>query len=155
MIRASANALLLLLLAACATHPALREADTLARRGEHEGAWRLLRDATAAAPQDHELRAALQRQRELSLLALATQAEIARGSGQLDAAAELLQRMEGVDAQAPRTRALAAALRRARDHQSRLAQAARQLQAGHLDAARDAVTRVLAEDAGQPDPERQ
>ncbi|MFG6460076.1 secretin N-terminal domain-containing protein [Roseateles sp. DXS20W] len=141
---------LALLLSACATHPALREADTLARRGEHEGAWRLLRDATATAPQDHELRAALQRQRELSLLALATQAEIARGSGQLDAAAELLQRMEAVDAQAPRTRALAAALRRARDHQVRLAQAARQLQAGQLDAARDAVTRVLAEDAGQP-----
>ena len=141
---------LALLLSACATHPALREADTLARRGEHEGAWRLLRDATATAPQDHELRAALQRQRELSLLALATQAEIARGSGQLDAAAELLQRMEAIDAQAPRTRSLAAALRRARDHQARLAQAARQLQTGQLDAARDAITRVLAEDAGQP-----
>ncbi|WP_457428204.1 hypothetical protein, partial [Roseateles sp. P5_E7] len=98
MIRPVATALLLLLLlAACAGHPALRDADTLARRGEHDGAWRLLRDAAASAPQDNELRTALQRQRELSLLALAMQAENARATGQLDAAAELLQRMEAVD----------------------------------------------------------
>ena len=141
---------LVLLLAACATHPALREADTLARRGEHEAAWRLLRDANAAAPLDSELRTALQRERELSLLALATQAESARAVGQLDATAELLQRMEAIDAQAPRTRGRQAALRRARSHEARLAQASRQLQAGQLDAARDAVTQVLAEDPGQP-----
>ena len=141
---------LLLLLAACAANPALREADSLARRGEHEAAWRALRDAAAAAPQDNELRAALQRQRELSLLALATQAENARATGQLDATAELLQHMEAIDAQAPRTRALQAALRRARLHEARLAQASRQLQAGQVDAARDAVTQVLAEDPGQP-----
>jgi general secretion pathway protein D len=150
MTRTVATALVLLLLAACAANPALREADTLARRGEHDGAWRLLRDAAASAPQDNELRAALQRQRELSLLALAMQAENARAGGQLDAAAELLQRMEAIDPQAPRTRALQAALRRARDHQARLAQATRQLQAGQPDAARDLVTRVLAEDPGQP-----
>ncbi|MBI3347308.1 MAG: general secretion pathway protein GspD [Burkholderiales bacterium] len=150
MIRASATALLLLLLTACAANPALREADALARRGEHEGAWRLLRDAATAAPQDAELRSALQRQRELSLLALATQAESTRAVGQLDATAELLRRMEAVDAQAPRTRALQAALRRARGHEARLAQASRQLQAGQLDAARDTVTQVLAEDPGQP-----
>ncbi|MBW8760829.1 MAG: secretin and TonB N-terminal domain-containing protein, partial [Burkholderiales bacterium] len=149
MIRLLALALVLLL-AACATHPALREADVLARRGEPEAAWRLLRDASAAAPQDTELRTALQRQRELSLLALATQAENARATGQLDATAELLQRMEAIDAQAPRTRTLQAALRRARGHEARLTQASRQLQAGQLDAARDAVTQVLAEDPGQP-----
>jgi general secretion pathway protein D len=139
-----------LLLAACAGHPALREADTLARRGEHEGAWRLLHEASTAAPQQADLRAALLRQRELSLLALATQAENARAIGQLDALAALLQRMQAIDAQAPRTRALQAALRRARSHEARLAQAARQLQAGQLDAAREAVTQVLAEDPGQP-----
>ncbi len=43
MTRFAATALALSLLAGCATHPALREADALARRGEHEGAWRLLR----------------------------------------------------------------------------------------------------------------
>ncbi|MBW8844299.1 MAG: general secretion pathway protein GspD [Burkholderiales bacterium] len=149
MIRLLALALVLLL-AACATHPALREADVLARRGEPEAAWRLLRDASAAAPQDVELRTALQRQRELSLLALATQAENARATGQLDATAELLQRMEAIDAQAPRSRNLQAALRRARGHEARLAQASRQLQTGQLDAARDTVTQVLAEDPGQP-----
>ncbi|MFG6489835.1 secretin N-terminal domain-containing protein [Roseateles sp. BYS78W] len=140
---------LVLGLAACA-NPALREADTLARRGEPEAAWRLLRDAAASAPQDNELRSAAQRQRELSLVALATQAEAARATGELDAAAELLKRMEAVDAQAPRTRSLRAALARARDHRDRLARAARQLQAGQPDAARDTVTRVLAEDPGQP-----
>ncbi|MFG6442143.1 secretin N-terminal domain-containing protein [Roseateles sp. LKC17W] len=149
MKRLSALALALLL-AACAGNPALREADTLARRGEHEGAWRLLRDAAAAAPQDDALRSALQRERELALLALATQAETARATGQLDAAAELLLRMQALDVQAPRTRALATALRRARDHQARIARAAKQLQAGEADAAREAVTSVLAEDPGQP-----
>jgi general secretion pathway protein D len=138
------------LLTGCATNPARREAEALARRGEHENAWRLLRDAATASPQDVELRTALQRQRELSLLALATQAEGTRAVGQLGLASELLQRMETIDAQAPRTRALQSALRRARSHEAKLAQASRQLQAGQLDAAREAVTQVLAEDPGQP-----
>ncbi len=96
------------------------------------------------------MRTALQRERELGLLGLATQAENARATGELDAAAELLQRMQVLDAQAPRTRALQAALARARVHEARLAQATLQLQAGQLDAAREAVTQVLAEDPGQP-----
>ncbi len=149
MNRLTVLVLLLLMLTACAA-PALREADTLSRRGEHEGAWRLLRDAAASAPQDVALRSALQRQHEVTLLSLATQAENARATGQLAVAADLLQRMEAIDAQAPRVRALAAALKRARGHEARLAQAARQLQAGQVDAARDAVTAVLAEDPGQP-----
>lgn len=139
-----------LMLSACATHPALRDADTLARRGEHEGAWRLLRDAAAAEPAHNELRVAMQRERELGLLALATQAENARAGGHLDAAAGLLERMQSIDPLAPRTRALEAALRRARDHQARLTQAARQLQSGKTDVARELVTAVLAEDPGQP-----
>lgn len=141
---------LLLLLAACASHPALREADVLARQGEHESAWRLLRDAAAASPQDDVLRSARQREAELGLLSLAAQAENARAAGQLDAATDLLRRMEAIDALAPRTRALQAALLRARSHEAQLAEASRQLQAGQLDAARDAVSRVLAEDPGQP-----
>jgi len=149
MSRLSALAIALLL-TACAANPALREADALDRRGEHESALQLLRNASADAPQDGELRGALQRQREVTLLALATEAEGARAAGKLDAAAELLQRMEAVDAQAPRTRTLQAALRRARTHEAKLAQASRQLQAGQLDAAREAVTQVLAEDPGQP-----
>ncbi|MCE4538051.1 general secretion pathway protein GspD [Pelomonas sp. P7] len=139
-----------LLLAACAANPALREADALARRGEHESAWRLLSEASRAAPQDAELRVAAQRQRDLGLLALATQAENARAGGQLDVADELLQRMQALDPQAPRTRALQSALRRARSHEARLASASQQLQAGQLDAAREAITAVLAEDPGQP-----
>ncbi|WP_204325366.1 hypothetical protein, partial [Stenotrophomonas maltophilia] len=47
-------------------------------------------------------------------------------------------------------RQLQAELRRARAHEARLAQASRQLQAGKIDAARDAVTAVLAEDPGHP-----
>jgi general secretion pathway protein D len=140
---------LVLLLAACASHPALREADVLARQGEHESAWRLLRDAAAASPQDDALRSARQREAELGLLSLAAQAENARAGGQLEVAADLLRRMEAIDAQAPRTRALQAALQRARSHEALLAQAERQLQAGQLDAAREAVAQVLVEDPGQ------
>jgi general secretion pathway protein D len=149
MTRTRLTIAVLLLLAGCAS-PALREADDLVRRGDQEAALRVLRAAAAAAPDDRELRAAVQRQRDRSLLALATQAEGARAVGQLDLSAELLQRMEAIDADAPRTRGLRVALLRARSHEARAAQASRQLQAGQLDAARDTVTQVLAEDPGQP-----
>ncbi|CAM4127877.1 secretin N-terminal domain-containing protein [Roseateles saccharophilus] len=141
---------LVLLLAACASHPALREAEVLARQGEHESAWRLLRDAAAASPQDEALRSARQREAELGLLSLAAQAENARAAGQLEAAADLLLRMEAIDPLAPRTRALQLALGRARRHEALLTQAEHQLQAGQRDAAREAVAQVLAEDPGQP-----
>lgn len=141
--------LLSMLLTACATHPALREADVLARRGEHESAWRLLRTAAAAAPQDIALRVAAQREAELSLLGLAALAENARATGQLEAAADLLARMEAIDAQAPRTRRLQAELKRARSHQSRMAEVDRLFQAGQLDTAREITAQVLAEDPGQ------
>ncbi|RTL20323.1 MAG: general secretion pathway protein GspD [Burkholderiales bacterium] len=141
--------LLSLLLTACATHPALREADVLARRGEHESAWRLLRTAAAAAPEDTALRVAAQREAELSLLGLAALAENARATGQLEAAADLLARMEAIDAQAPRTRRLQAELKRARSHQSRMAEVDRLFQAGQLDTAREITAQVLAEDPGQ------
>lgn len=141
---------LVLLLAACASHPALREAEVLARQGEHESAWRLLRDAAAASPLDAALRSASQREAELGLLGLAAQAENARAAGRLEVAADLLHRMEAIDALAPRTRALQLALSRARSHEALLAQAERQLQAGQRDAARETVAQVLVEDPGQP-----
>jgi general secretion pathway protein D len=139
----------LLGLSGCAA-PALQASEQLLQRGEHEAAWRMLRDAAAASPQDAALRSALTRQRERSLLALANQAETARAVGQLDLAEALLQRMELVDAQAHRTRGLSMALKRARLHETRLGQAARQLRAGQLDLARATVQQVLAEDPGQP-----
>ena len=138
-----------LLLAGCA-HPALRDADALARRGDHEAALRLLDEATRLAPGDLALRSELARQRERTLLTLASQAETARALGQIDALAPLLQRMQAVDADAPRTRGLALALSRARAHESKLREAQAQLQAGQLDAARAGVQQVLAEDPGQP-----
>ena len=69
--------------------------------------------------------------------------------GQLDLLEALLHRMEDIDAQAPRTRALTAALARARSHDNRMREARGQLQAGQLDGARAAVQQVLAEDPGQ------
>ncbi len=136
-------------LSGCAA-TALQASEQLLQRGEHEAAWRMLRDAAAASPQDAALRSALTRQREHSLLALANQAETARAVGQLDLAEALLQRMELVDPQAQRTRGLSMALQRARLHETRLGQAARQLRAGQLDLARATVQQVLAEDPGQP-----
>ncbi|MBT9493351.1 MAG: general secretion pathway protein GspD [Paucibacter sp.] len=140
---------LALVLTACAA-PALRESDALLQRGEHEAAWRMLRDASAAAPQDMALRMAYSRQSERSLLALATQAETARAVGQLDLAEALVQRMEMVDAQSPRTKGLRQSIQRARLHDTRVRQASQQLQAGQLDQARASVQQVLAEDPGHP-----
>ncbi|WP_457393607.1 secretin N-terminal domain-containing protein [Roseateles sp. P5_E1] len=140
---------LALLLAGCA-NPALREADSLQRSGDHEAALRLLTEASRREPQDLALRSELARQRERALMALAGQAETARTLGQLDLLEALLPRMRAVDADAPRTRSLALALARARSHEARLREAQAQFQAGQLDAARAAVQQVLAEDPGQP-----
>jgi general secretion pathway protein D len=139
---------LVLLLSACAA-PALRESEALLQRGEHEAAWRMLRDASAAAPQDMSLRLAYARQTERSLLALATQAETARAVGQLDLAEALVQRMEQVDPQSPRTKGLRQSIQRARLHETQVRQASQQLQAGQFDLARATVQHVLAEDPGQ------
>lgn len=141
--------LLTLLLIGCA-HPALREADTLSRRGDHEAALRLLAESSQREPQDLALRAELTRQRERSLQTLAGQAETARALGQLEVLDGLVKRMQAVDGEAPRTRALAQALARARSHEARLREAREQFQAGRLDAARQTVQQVLAEDPGQP-----
>ncbi|MCV2354918.1 general secretion pathway protein GspD [Paucibacter sp. B2R-40] len=137
-----------MILAACAA-PALRESEALLQRGEHEAAWRMLRDASAAAPQDMSLRLAYARQTERSLLALATQAETARAVGQLDLAEALVQRMEMVDAQSPRTKGLRQSIQRARLHEAQVRQASQQLKAGQFDLARASVQQVLAEDPGQ------
>ncbi|MEJ6005723.1 secretin N-terminal domain-containing protein [Paucibacter sp. AS339] len=136
------------LLAGCAS-PALRESEALLQRGEQEAAWRLLRDASAASPQDQSLRMAYARQSERSLLALANQAETARAVGQLDLAEALLLKMEMVDANSPRSKGLRQALRRARQHEARVRQAGQLMQSGQFDAARAAVQQVLAEDPGQ------
>lgn len=141
--------LLTAILAGC-THPALRDADALSRRGDQEAALRLLDDASRREPQDLALRNERVRQQDRTLLALAGQAETARALGQWDLVQALLQRMQAVDAQAPRTRALAQALERARAHESRLRDAQAQFPSGQLDAARATVQQVLAEDPGQP-----
>ncbi|MCV2367310.1 secretin and TonB N-terminal domain-containing protein [Roseateles oligotrophus] len=139
---------LVLMLVACAA-PALRESEALLQRGEHEAAWRILRDASAAAPQEMSLRLAYARQSERSLLALATQAETARAVGQLDLAEALVQRMEMVDPQSPRSKGLRQSVQRARLHEAQVRQASQQLKAGQLDLARATVQQVLAEDPGQ------
>ena len=141
--------LLSALLVGCA-HPALRDADTLSRRGEHEAAMRLLDEASRHEPKDLALRSELARQKERTLMSLAGQAESARAVGQWDLVQALLLRMQAVDPGAPRTRALAQALERARGHEARLREAQAQVQSGQLDAARTTLQQVLAEDPGQP-----
>ncbi|MCV2349675.1 secretin N-terminal domain-containing protein [Paucibacter sp. Y2R2-4] len=149
--RPTALALALLsacLLMACA-NPALRESEALLQRGEQEAAWRMLRDASTASPQDQALRMAYARQSERSLLALANQVETARAVGQLDLAEAVLKKMEMVDANSSRSKGLRQALQRARQHEARVRQATQLMQTGQFDAARAAVQQVLAEDPGQ------
>jgi len=137
------------LLQACAS-PALHDASRLAIEGRHEQALAVLDAASRLDPADPALRAAQQRQREMTLATLAYQAEAARASGQTDIAREMLKRLEALDPAHPRTRALRAELERATRHEQVLAEAQRALDAGRLADAESKVREVLAEARGLP-----
>ncbi|MFM2402983.1 MAG: hypothetical protein RL223_863 [Pseudomonadota bacterium] len=99
----------LVTLAGCA-HPALREAENLAREGHAEAAWDLLQDAQRRAPDDAALRAAALAQRERLRTRLAAQAELALAGGRTATARERIERLQTVDPAHPRLPGLRALL---------------------------------------------
>jgi general secretion pathway protein D len=138
-----------LVLQACAS-PALRDAQRLALEGHHEQALALLDAAGRESPADPALRAARQRQHELTIATLAYQADAARAGGQAALARELLKRLQAIDASHPRTQALRVELERVTRHEQILADAARALDAGRISEAEARLREVLVEAPGLP-----
>lgn len=141
--------LLCVLLSACAS-PALLEADSLALEGRHELALAVLDSARQKDPADNALRAAQQRQRELTIATLASQADAARVAGRLDVSGVLLARLEALDPNHLRVQSLRSELGRAERHRQALAAAARALDTGRIAEANSKLREVLSESPGLP-----
>jgi len=137
------------LLTGCSSVP--QDAERLNQSGQYEQAWAMLNEAARKRPEDHQLRNALLRQRELSIGRLATQAQLALGSGRVDQAAGLMAKLETMDAQHPRVVALRTELARQQRHEAWLQQARAAEQAGRLDEAQARLRQVLAEAPGHPE----
>jgi general secretion pathway protein D len=99
------SALMLLLLSGCGT-AALRQAKDLQARGEEELAQAVLQKAVLDDPGNMAVRQAWMLQRDRTVGALAAQAEQARQAGHDDEVASLLQRMQAIAPDHPRTVAL-------------------------------------------------
>ncbi len=136
----------LLWIAGCAT--TLNDADRLERAGDHERALDLLSTASARDPSDNDLRVALLRQRELTVRALAVQADLARSEQRPEVARALLERLAKIDASHPRVVALRAEIDRAARQSAGVDDARRALAAGRTDAAATMLRQVLAQAPG-------
>ncbi|MBL0943575.1 MAG: secretin and TonB N-terminal domain-containing protein [Hydrogenophaga sp.] len=96
--------LLGLLLAGCASHPAIQESETLYASGRGEEGVQRLESAMRESGSDRELRAAYFRQRDRVSATLVAQAETERLEGRLDTARALFDRAQRLDPNNPRVR---------------------------------------------------
>jgi general secretion pathway protein D len=138
------------LLAACAGPEALREADELARYGQHEAAVQRLVQASLDAPEDARLRLAAIQARERAVAQLMAQAPQGRSDESQAALRGLVERLQAVAPQHPRTLQMQAELQRRQRHALRLAEARQNIEAARLDRAEALLRELLAEDAGHP-----
>ncbi|MFT3858862.1 MAG: secretin N-terminal domain-containing protein [Aquabacterium sp.] len=136
---------LALLVTACAS-PALEDARQMGQAGQYESAMRTLRQALAARPDDRELRTALFKQQEQAVNELSQQAGMLRAAGQTADARRVLERLEVVAPQHPRTAALRAELERAARLQGMLAEGRRHFEAARYEQAEATLRALLAED---------
>lgn len=141
---------LALALAACATSdPGYREARQLLAAGRTEEGLERLERAVAAHPENAEYRAALANQRERAVGRLLAEAASARLDGRFVDAEELYQRAGRL---APRDRRIADGLKGVevdRRHRDLLAEARDAFARDDLEAARQPLRRVLAENPRQ------
>ena len=135
---------------ACTTTPTADDAMQLALTGRHEQALQLLAQARQRDPADHTLRSMEVRLREAALAHYVMQAESARSSGQIDTAQTWLQRAQALDATQPRVRALAQDIERGQARATLQRAASDALAAGQTRLAEAHITRLLAEQPGDP-----
>lgn len=137
-----------LLLAGCASNPAIDQARTELAGGDEIGALSRLEASVAAAPQNRELRAFYLRQRERVTLQRLAAAERAAQAGQVAEAERLYDEVLAFSPQDPRATAGKQRLARGQRHAAVLAAAEQAFAAGDALAARAEVARVLTEDPG-------
>ena len=137
-------------LAACAGPEALREADELARFGQHEAAVQRLVEASQRSPEDARLRVAAIQARERAVAQLVAQAPQGRSDESQSALQGLVERLQAVAPQHPRTLQMQAEWQRRQRHALRLAEGRQHIEAGRLDRAEALLRELLAEDAGHP-----
>lgn len=140
----------LVALGACTT-PVVRQAQDLARAGQHEAAATLLQSAIAATPGDSSVRQAWFQQREMAVSQLAVQAEKARQAGRVDEVADVLRRMQVAAPEHPRTAALRDEVSRRQRQQRLMTEAQAAFDAQAPERAEAALRALLAEDPARSD----
>lgn len=133
------------LLVACA-NPAIQEASSLARRGDHEAALSRLQVAEQADAQDQALRKALLQQREATVNYLVYLADAARVAGRMDELAAILGRLEAAAPKHPRVAWLRSEIKRLQRHERMVGEARQALEERRYENAEAAFRTVLTED---------
>ncbi|TVO60459.1 secretin N-terminal domain-containing protein [Denitromonas ohlonensis] len=134
------------LLAGCASNPAMEQARTDLATGDEVAALGRLAAEVSAKPENRELRAFYLRQRERVILQRLAAAERANRAGQTGEAARLYEDIERFAPGDPRAEAGQRALAREARHAAMLSTAQAAFKAGDAKAARAEVARVLTED---------
>lgn len=142
-----AAAALVVWLSGCSM-PAIREARELSQSGQQDAAMLRLQSELEGHPDDRELRLAWLQQRDLTAASLAMEAEAAQRAGQWPAAEAVLQRMEKLVPQHPRTAALRADLERQRRVTQLKAEASQALDARQYERAEAALRAILGQTPG-------
>lgn len=134
-----------LLLAACATNPALQESRQLVAQGQHDAALARMEQALREDPDNRELRAYYLRQRDLVVAQTLAQADSARTAGQRSEAETAYQRVLKLDGNNGRARAGLALLAAGPRHDAMVREAESSLKAGDAAGAEAKLRTVLTE----------
>ena len=140
---------LALSLAGCASN-GLTEGRKLIAAGNPEAGVARLRTGLAREPDNIELKAEYNTQRERLASQLLTQAQQDLDAGRFDAAETALNKVLAIHPENPRARTLLDNLASARQNQQRLQAASAAFAAGHLDEAERTARLILAEAPGHP-----
>ncbi|WIT13088.1 secretin N-terminal domain-containing protein [Paucibacter sediminis] len=140
---------LMFALAGCG-HPALRQADELARSNQLPQANAVLQQALREAPQDHQLRAAQLRVGEQLKARLLMQIEGARLAARWEEAREALQRLRELDPKHARLEWYETEIGRGARQEALLLQGRAALREGQLERAESVARGILAESPQHP-----
>ncbi len=135
-------------LGGCAAAPELRESRAMAAEGRDSDALERLEAGVKRAPEDLQLRAALVRQRELTLSRLLTTGDAARAARDVAAAERDYRAALVIDPRQPRARAGLDGLSQDQRHDVRLVEAQKRFDAGQMPAAESVLRDVLLESPG-------
>ncbi len=139
-----------LILAACASTPALDEANRLAQEGKPEEAVARLTQLVRDNPRNPEYRAALLRERARAVAARMAQADTHVRAGRLDDAEAELRAANAIDPDSDRVLFRLQDVSRQRRHVVALKEAESQLREGRFDVAETRVRAVLSETPNHP-----